>query len=124
MPHAALILVFCLFPLMAQGQDATPHRVEPNGHSLTVWEKTPAKPPMKANTAEAAASKLVTPTLLINGQFDPLTPMNQQAEFFAKLGTADKWFIELSGGDHAALLETPRNRMLLAIDSFIRYLDE
>ncbi|MEH6587041.1 MAG: alpha/beta fold hydrolase [Halioglobus sp.] len=297
MPHAVLVLVFCLLPLLAQGEDATPHKVESNGHILTVWEKSPAKPraqilllhgrtwssipdfdlqvegedlsfmdglvalgyrvyaldgrgygatprdpsgwltptkaakdalavmswilsrdplplhlygwsygsmvgqlalqhqptaaaslilfgypwhpgaysapdhypdkpPMKTNTAEAAASdfitpgsisaaaidtyvtaslkadpirvdfrdlhewqeldasKVLTPTLLIKGQFDPLAPMNQQAEFFANLGTADKWFVELSGGDHAALLETPRNRMLLTMDSFIRYLDE
>lgn len=73
---------------------------------------------------ELDASKVTTPTLLIKGQFDPLAPMRQQAEFFAQLGTADKWFVELSGGDHAALLETPRRRMLLAIDAFIRSLDE
>ncbi|MEP5569387.1 MAG: alpha/beta hydrolase, partial [Halioglobus sp.] len=73
---------------------------------------------------ELDASKITTPTLLIKGQFDPLAPMPVQAEFFSQLGTADKWFVELSGGDHAALLEAPRGRMLLAIDAFIRALDE
>ena len=69
------------------------------------------------------AAKISTPTLLLKGEFDPLTPMQQQAAFFAGIGTADKWFVELPGGDHAALLEAPRERMLHAIDSFIRSLD-
>jgi pimeloyl-ACP methyl ester carboxylesterase len=73
---------------------------------------------------ELEASKLVTPTLLIRAEFDPLAPMAAQMKFFGKLGTADKWYVELSGGDHAALLETPRQRMLLAMDAFIRFLSE
>ena len=134
--------------------------------AYTAPDGYPDKPPMEANTAESAASdfitpgsisdaaikayveaslkadpvrvdfrdlhewleldasKIITPTLLIKAEFDPLAPMPVQAEFFAQLGTADKWFVELSGGDHAALLETPRGRMLLAIDAFIRSLDE
>ena len=73
--------------------------------------------------AELNPSKVTTPTLLIKGEFDPLVPIGQQAEFFRDLGTADKWFVILPGGDHAALLETPRERMLQAMDSFIQSLD-
>lgn len=73
---------------------------------------------------ELDATRIQTPTLLLKGEFDPLTPMEQQVAFFAAIGTADKWFVELSGGDHAALLETPRERMLHAIDSFIRSLEK
>ena len=73
--------------------------------------------------AELNPAKVTTPTLLIKGEFDPLVPIAQQAEFFRDLGTADKWFVILPGGDHAALLETPRERMLQAMDSFIQSLD-
>ena len=72
--------------------------------------------------AELNPARVKTPTLLIKGEFDPLVPLWQQAEFFRDLGTSDKWFVILPGGDHAALLETPRERMLNAMDSFIQSL--
>jgi pimeloyl-ACP methyl ester carboxylesterase len=73
--------------------------------------------------AELNPARIKTPTLLITGEFDPLVPIAQQAEFFRDLGTADKWFVILPGGDHAALLETPRERMLHAMDSFMQSLE-
>ena len=73
--------------------------------------------------AELNPARIKTPTLLIKGEFDPLVPIAQQAEFFRDLGTADKWFVILPGGDHAALLETPRERMLHAMDSFMQSLE-
>ena len=72
--------------------------------------------------AELNPARVKTPTLLIMGEFDPLVPVGKQAEFFRDLGTSDKWFVILPGGDHAALLETPRERMLSAMDSFIQSL--
>jgi alpha-beta hydrolase superfamily lysophospholipase len=71
---------------------------------------------------ELDAGKVKTPVLLLKGEFDPLAPMAAQAQFFAALGVSKKWFVVLAGGDHAALLETPRDEMLHAIDSFIQSL--
>ena len=65
------------------------------------------------------ATKITTPTLLLQGEFDPLAPTDAQVAFFTKITTADKWWVVLPGGDHAALLETPRQKMLEAIDNFI-----
>jgi alpha-beta hydrolase superfamily lysophospholipase len=65
------------------------------------------------------ASKIVTPALLLQGEFDPLAPTEAQAAFYTSIATADKWWVVLPGGDHAALLETTRQKMLQAIDSFI-----
>jgi alpha-beta hydrolase superfamily lysophospholipase len=46
----------------------------------------------------------------------------RQAELFTQIPQANKWWVVLAGGDHAALLETPRQQMLQAMDSFIRAL--
>jgi alpha-beta hydrolase superfamily lysophospholipase len=62
---------------------------------------------------------ITTPILLLQAEFDPLAPTEQQANFFKNVGTSEKWWISLPDGDHAALLETPRARMLAAIDNFI-----
>lgn len=72
--------------------------------------------------AELEAIKVTTPLLLLQGEFDPLAPTNQQATFFSKVKTANKAWIVLPGGDHAALLESPRMKMLHAIDFFIESL--
>ncbi len=68
---------------------------------------------------QLAATKIVTPLLLHQGEFDPLAPTANQAELFTRITTSHKAWIVLPGGDHAALLETPRRRMLDAIDFFI-----
>jgi alpha-beta hydrolase superfamily lysophospholipase len=65
------------------------------------------------------ASKITTRALLLQGEFDPLAPTEAQADFYKAIATSDKWWVVLPGGDHAALLETPRRKMLQAIDSFI-----
>jgi len=72
--------------------------------------------------AELDARLITTPTLLLQGEFDPLAPTVRQAEFFTHIPQAQKWWVVLPGGDHAALLETPRGQMLQAMDSFIRAL--
>ena len=64
--------------------------------------------------------KLVTtPLLLLQAEHDPLAPTENQANFFAAVSTSNKWWISLPNGDHAALLEAPREKMLDAIDNFI-----
>ena len=60
--------------------------------------------------------------LLLQGEFDPLAGPANLPGFFDHIKTADKWWVVLAGGDHAALLEKPRGKMLQAIDSFIQSL--
>ncbi|MFT7687033.1 MAG: pimeloyl-ACP methyl ester carboxylesterase [Candidatus Azotimanducaceae bacterium] len=65
------------------------------------------------------ATKVTTPTLLIQGEFDPIAHTSVHADVFTKLDTAKKWWIVLEGGDHAALLENTRHEMLAAMDAFM-----
>lgn len=67
------------------------------------------------------ASRVTVPTLLMVGEFDPFyssRPMGQ-AEIFVGLGTADKEWVVLAGGDHAALIERTAPRFVEAIASFL-----
>ena len=68
---------------------------------------------------ELDPSKVLVPTLLIQGEKDPLAPTANQAVFFSGLGTADRTWITIPGGDHAAHLETPRARFIHALVSFL-----
>jgi len=86
---------------------ADPHRVD--FKNLHEW-------------AELDPSLITTPTLLLQGEFDPLAAPADLPAFFTRIKTANKWWVVLSGGDHAALLEKPRGKMLQAIDSFIKSL--
>ncbi|MFL6547727.1 MAG: alpha/beta hydrolase [Povalibacter sp.] len=63
--------------------------------------------------------KIVTPTLLIHGERDPLTPAAAQARVFTGLGNADKQWIVLAGADHAALIEDTLPGFVAAIVSFV-----
>jgi len=63
--------------------------------------------------------KVTSPTLLIQGEFDPLAHTSVHAEAFAKFNTAKKWWVVLENGDHAALLEHTRHEMLAAMDAFM-----
>jgi pimeloyl-ACP methyl ester carboxylesterase len=59
------------------------------------------------------------PTLLIQGQHDPIAPSPAQARFFVNLGTADREWITIAGGDHAAILESTQPAVLAAVVNFI-----
>jgi alpha-beta hydrolase superfamily lysophospholipase len=48
-----------------------------------------------------------TPTLLLDGERDPYANASNHPAFFARLGTADRWWVVLPGADHVAHLETP-----------------
>ncbi len=67
------------------------------------------------------AARVTVPTLLMIGQFDPFYARRPiaQAELFVRLGTADKEWVVLAGGDHAALLERTAPRFVEAIASFL-----
>lgn len=69
---------------------------------------------------ELDPSKVTVPTLLLQGEFDPLAPTQAQAAFFTQLGTADRQWVTIPGGDHAAFLETPRAYFIQTLVSFMR----
>jgi len=64
-------------------------------------------------------SKVTVPTLLIQGERDPLAPADAQARLFVGLATPDKQWVVLSGGDHAALIEDTHASFIAAIVSFV-----
>src|SRR3954468_18157246 len=64
-------------------------------------------------------SRVTVPTLLIQGERDPLAPSDAQARLFVGLGTSDKQWVVLSGGDHAALIEDTHPAFIAAIVAFV-----
>lgn len=64
------------------------------------------------------AAQVKTPTLILQGEHDPYAPSASLAKLWAKLGTADRQWVTLPGGDHAAHLEAPRERFLAAVVAF------
>lgn len=64
-------------------------------------------------------SKVTVPTLLMHGERDPLAPADAQARLFIGLGTHDKQWVVLSGGDHAALIEDTHPAFIAAIVAFV-----
>lgn len=69
---------------------------------------------------ELDPAKVLVPTLLLQGEKDPLAPTERQAAFFSRLGTPDRSWVTIAGGDHAAHLETPRPVFIHAMVSFLR----
>ena len=65
------------------------------------------------------AAKITVPTLLIQGELDPLAPTATQAKFFARLGTVDRQWVVISGGDHAVLIENTQPAFVSAMVNFI-----
>lgn len=61
---------------------------------------------------------VAVPTLLIEGEFDPLTDTDAHEALFTGLGTSDRTWTVLPGGDHAAFLEAPRPIFLESVRSF------
>ena len=62
------------------------------------------------------------PVLLLQGEFDPLAQTDMHAKIFSNLPNANKQWVVLKGGDHAALLETPRGRLIKATINFIEWI--
>ncbi len=73
------------------------------------------------NALDGEALKL--PTLLLQAEFDPLADTDAHARFFSKIANPNKQWVVLAGGDHAALLETPRVRLIEATIDFIEWID-
>lgn len=70
------------------------------------------------------ASKVTVPVLLLQGEFDPAAKTEDHAKVFSRLPNANKQWVVLKGGDHAALLETPRARLIAATVNFIEWLEK
>jgi alpha-beta hydrolase superfamily lysophospholipase len=62
---------------------------------------------------------ITTPTLIIQGELDPIAPTAVQTKLFTRLKTADKSWAVISGGDHAAFMETPRKHFISTFEAFI-----
>ncbi len=62
---------------------------------------------------------LTVPTLLMHGEMDPFAPVPAQAAVFSRLGSPDRQWIILAGGDHAALVEKTLPAFIAAIVNFI-----
>jgi len=63
--------------------------------------------------------KILVPTLLIQGELDPIAATATQAAFFSRLGTADREWVVMAGGDHASLMENMQPAFVAAMINFI-----
>lgn len=68
--------------------------------------------------------KLPMPVLLLEGEHDPLTHDDAYAALFQQLPNAHKQWVVLKGGDHAALLEKSRERLIDASINFIEWIEK
>jgi pimeloyl-ACP methyl ester carboxylesterase len=59
------------------------------------------------------------PVLLIQAELDPYAKTDAHARLFARLGTVDRQWVVIPGGDHAALLEDTAPRLIAAIHGFL-----
>jgi alpha-beta hydrolase superfamily lysophospholipase len=64
-------------------------------------------------------AKVTVPTLLIQGELDPIAATATQAAFFSRLGTADREWIVMAGGDHASLIENTQPAFVSAVVNFL-----
>jgi len=64
-------------------------------------------------------AKVTVPTLVLHGAKDPYAPVANQATLFSRLGTDDRAWVSLAGGDHAAHLEDAKPRFVAAVLSFL-----
>lgn len=69
-------------------------------------------------------SLITTPVLVLQGELDPIAPTDRQQKLFTRLKTADKSWVVISGGDHAAFLEKPREHLINTFTSFIARFNE
>lgn len=63
---------------------------------------------------------VTVPTLLLQGAHDPYVDPAAHAALFGRMGTDDRVWVVIPGGDHAAFLEAPRDRFLGALEGFLR----
>ncbi|HSM62069.1 MAG TPA: alpha/beta fold hydrolase [Longimicrobiales bacterium] len=66
-----------------------------------------------------APDSLTVPTLVLQGELDPIAPTETQVGLFLGLGTGHKAWVVLPGCDHAAHLEVCRPRFVQALSAFV-----
>ena len=64
-------------------------------------------------------SKVHLPTLVIQGEHDPIAPTELQAKLYTRIGSGHKQWVTVPGGDHAAFMETPRSYFIHALVGFL-----
>ncbi len=64
-------------------------------------------------------SKVTVPTLVLHGGSDPYAPVPNLAKLVTRLGTKDRAWVTIAGGDHAAHLENVAPRFMDAVLSFL-----
>ncbi|MEL6561700.1 MAG: alpha/beta fold hydrolase [Bacteroidota bacterium] len=68
---------------------------------------------------EIVPEKIEIPVLILQGELDPIGPTAKQAKLFTRLKTTDKTWVVISGGDHAAFMETLRPQFIKSFVDFI-----
>jgi pimeloyl-ACP methyl ester carboxylesterase len=94
---------------VAESLKADPHRADWN--QLEQWN-------------QLDATKVKNPLLLIQGEHDPLAKSESHGRFFVRLPNANKQWVVLAGGDHAALLEVTKDRLVHSVNDFVEWLDK
>jgi len=92
---------------VAESLKADPYRADWN--ELLQWD-------------QLDAIKVNIPLLLLQAEHDPLAKSESHARFFIRLPNANKQWVVLAGGDHAALLETPKDRLVHSVNDFVEWL--
>ncbi|MDO9478698.1 MAG: alpha/beta fold hydrolase [Pseudohongiella sp.] len=73
---------------------------------------------------ELDGARLTVPVLLLQAEFDPLANTDAHARLFVSIPNANKQWVVLAGGAHAALLETPRARLIKASVDFMQWMEQ
>jgi pimeloyl-ACP methyl ester carboxylesterase len=73
---------------------------------------------------ELDGALLTVPVLLLQAEFDPLANTDAHARLFVSIPNANKQWVVLAGGAHAALLESPRARLIRASVDFMQWIDQ
>lgn len=79
--------------------------------------RTDWRRPQQWNALRPASVRV--PTLLIQGEHDPLATTEANGRFFTRLGTSDRTWVVIPGGDHAALMEDTMPAFVAAMMAFI-----
>jgi pimeloyl-ACP methyl ester carboxylesterase len=68
--------------------------------------------------------KIATPTLILQGEHDPIAQTEYQQKLYTRIKTPHKQWITIPGGDHAAFMETPRDYFIHSLVSFLQGVDD
>ncbi|HEY0989654.1 MAG TPA: alpha/beta fold hydrolase [Kofleriaceae bacterium] len=68
---------------------------------------------------ELSPEAVHVPVLLLQAELDPLAKTPSHAALFTRLGTVERQWVVIPGGDHAALIEDTAPRLIAAIRAFV-----